>query len=162
MWTGEEGPELTLAPPGTKVIPHKESMQIAAMMGGKVPGYAGGIGDAAGDFFNWIAGGAKSLLDNALKMLNVGAPKLPGSLGDIGSHLFDTVKDWAGGFIDKLLPKFSAAGPGGTAVNIPGNLQSWIATAMALAGAPASWATDLGIIAMAESGGNPSAINLTD
>src|SRR5256885_1188221 len=51
---------------------------------------------------------------------------------------------------------------GGSAVNVPGNVQSWIAQAMALTHAPANWAGALATIAMHESGGNPAAINLTD
>lgn len=154
---GERGPELLMLPRGASVLPNDKTMALLAMMGEKVPGYAGGIGDAAGDFFNWIAGGAKSLLDNALSMLNVSAPKLPGVLSDIGSHMLDTVKDFASGFIDKILPKFDFGG-----ADAPGDLKNWIAAAMALTGAPGNWAGPLAVIAMHESGGNPNAINLTD
>jgi SLT domain-containing protein/murein DD-endopeptidase MepM/ murein hydrolase activator NlpD len=45
---------------------------------------------------------------------------------------------------------------------IPGNVASWIETAILLTHTPTNWLPDLEIIAMHESGGNPKAINLTD
>ena len=156
---GERGPEMVFLPKGTKVAPHDKTNQLLA--GGKVPGYAGGIGDIASSIMGWIGGGAKSILDNVMNAMNIHLT-LPSGLGNIATGLVNKVKDWAVSWIEKILPKFGGLGPDGTPVNIPGNLQSWIAQAMGLAGAPASWANDLGIIAMAESGGNPNAINLTD
>jgi len=45
---------------------------------------------------------------------------------------------------------------------VPGNVQSWIAQAIALTGVPGSWAGPLATIAMNESGGNPNAVNNWD
>jgi len=159
MVTGEEGPELTWAPPGTKVVRHKETMQIiAAMIGGKIPGYAEGIGDLGSQVLSWIGGGAKSILDNLINMFHISSPSILG-IPDLGSSIFNKVKDWALSFIDGILPKFNF---GGQSVNIPGNVQSWIEAAMALTGVAGNWAGPLGTIAMKESGGRTDAINLTD
>jgi SLT domain-containing protein len=132
------------------------------MTGGGIPGYADGIGDIGNKVMQWVAGGAKSVLDNMIGALHIKAPDLPG-MGNIASGMFNKVKDWALSFINGILPKFDfGGGGGGTAVNVPGNVQSWIATAMALTGTPASWAGALATIAMHESGGNASSINLWD
>lgn len=157
---GERGRELVMLPRGASVLPNDKTEALLGMLRGRVPGYADGIGQAAADFFNWVAGGAKSLLDNALKVFNVTAPNLPG-MSNLGSSLLTKIEDFAMSWINKILPNFSS-GPGGTPVNIPGNLQSWIAQAIAATGAPASWAADLGVIAMHESGGNPNATNNWD
>lgn len=45
---------------------------------------------------------------------------------------------------------------------MPGDLASWIMSAIALTHAPGSWLADLETIAMHESGGNPNAINNWD
>lgn len=47
--TGEEGPEILDLPRGTRVIPHRQSMQL---MGGRIPAYAGGVGSYGGDYYN--------------------------------------------------------------------------------------------------------------
>lgn len=156
MIVGEEGPELMWAPSGTKVATHKETMQILAMMGGKIPGYAEGVGDLGSQIMNWISGGAKNILDNLINMFNIKAPNILG-MGNIASGIFNKVKGWALGFIDKLLPKFDFGG-----ASVPGNLQQWIAAGMSLAHAPGNWAGALAQIAMHESGGNPRAINNWD
>jgi len=156
---GEKGRELVFLPKGAKVAPNSVTEQLLA--GGKIPGYAGGIGDIASSIMGWIGGGAKSILDNVMNAMNIHLT-LPGQLSGIASGLVNKVKDWAVSWIDKIMPKFGGLGPDGTPVNIPGNVASWIATAMGLTGTPAIWGPDLGIIAMDESGGNPNAINLTD
>jgi len=108
MVTGEEGPELTWAPPGTKVVRHKETMQIlAAMMGGKIPGYAGGIGDLGSQILGWISGGAKSILDNVISSLHIKAPDL-GPMSNISSGIFDTIKNWALSWVENLLPNLTS------------------------------------------------------
>jgi len=152
---GERGPELLMLPKGSSVLPNPQTMQLLA--GGSIPGYAEGIGD----IFSWIGGGAKSILDNVMSAMNVNL-SLPGSLSGIASGMVGKVKDWALGFIDKMLPKFGGVGPDGKPVNIPGDVASWIASAMALTGTPASWGQPLGVIAMHESGGNPNAQNNWD
>jgi tape measure domain-containing protein len=164
MIVGEEGPELLHAPKGTKVASNKDTKDIlAAMAGGKIPGYAGGIGDIAGNIMSWVAGGAKSVLDGLISTMNIKAPDLPG-MENIASGMFNKVKDWALDWIGKLLPSFMASmgGTAGTPVNVPGTVADWIKQGMALANAPANWLNDLETIALKESGGNPSAINLTD
>jgi TP901 family phage tail tape measure protein len=95
-------------------------------------------------------------------------PTLTQAATAISTRVKDTAKGWsdtAGAAISAAASKVTGAASGATSavgVNVPGNLASWIASAMQLAGAPANWAGALGTIAMAESGGNPSAINLTD
>ncbi len=157
---GERGRELVMLHRGASVLPNDKTEALLGMLRGRIPGYADGIGQAAADFFNWVAGGAKSLLDNALKAFNVKAPNLPG-MSNLASAMMTKIEDFALSWINKILPNFSS-GPGGTPVNIPGNLQSWIAQAIAATGAPANWAADLGVIAMHESGGNPNAVNNWD
>lgn len=158
---GERGRELVFLPKGSKVAPNNITEMLLSLHGGRVPGYADGIGDIASSIVGWIAGGAKNILDHALSALNISTPKVLG-MTDIALGLFNKVKDWAVSWIDNILPKFGGMGPDGQPVNIPGTLASWIAQAMAITGTPATWANDLGIIAMHESGGNPNAINLTD
>jgi phage-related protein len=53
------------------------------------------------------------------------------------------------------------AGAAGVALG-DGQLDKWIAAAIAVAGVPVSWASGLHTLIMRESGGNPTAINLTD
>jgi tape measure domain-containing protein len=154
MVIGEEGPELVIAPRGTAVLSAQETR---AFFSGRIPGYAGGIGDITGSIIGWIAGGAKSILDNVIRAMGISTPNM-GGFGDIGSALFEKVKSWAVGWIDSILPKFDFGG--GTAA--PGDVQSWIAAAMAITSVPGSWAGALATIAMHESGGNPRAINLND
>jgi hypothetical protein len=133
------------------------------MAGGKIPGYAGGIGDIASNIMSWVAGGAKSVLDGMISTMNIKAPDLPG-MENIASGMFNKVKDWALDWIGKILPKFmaTAGGTAGTPVNVPGTVADWIKQAMALTSTPANWLNDLETIVMHESGGNPNAINLTD
>lgn len=155
---GEKGPELAFLPAGTTVVPHDLTSMLLSMFGGKVPGYAGGIGDIVGSIAGWISGGAKSLLDNVVNTLHIQAPNL-GPMTNLATGIFDKVKDWALSWVDSILPKFSF---GAQNINVPGNLASWIASAMGLTGVPASWANPLAQIALHESGGNPGAINLWD
>lgn len=158
---GERGPELVFLPKGAKVATNDITKMLLSMTGGKIPGYADGIGDLGSQVMSWISGGAKSVLSNLMNMFHISTPKILG-LTDIASGMFSKVKDWALGWIDKILPHFDFGGMIGQKVDIPGNLQSWIMQAMALTGAPGSWASPLAVIAMHESGGNPNAINLTD
>jgi SLT domain-containing protein len=161
---GERGPEMLWLPRGAQVAPNDiTEMFLGMFQGGKLPGYADGIGDIGSKMLDWISGGAKAILDNVIGAFHLVAPSIPG-MPDIASGMFNKVKDWALTFIDKILPKFdfSGSGGGGTPVSIPGNVQSWIAQAMVLTGAPASWAGALGTIAIHESGGNPNSINLWD
>ncbi len=155
---GERGPELAWMPKGSKVAPHDITELFLSMTGGKIPGYAGGIGDLGSQILGWISGGAKSILDGVMNSLHITAPNLPG-MENLATGMFNKVKDWALSWVENLLPKFSL---GGQAANIPGNVASWIATAMGITGVPASWANPLGVIAVRESGGNPAAVNLTD
>jgi phage-related protein len=159
---GEQGPEIAMLPKGTSVLPAGQTKSLLKAMG--VPGYAGGVGDALGDFFSWIGGGAKSILDNVLSALHIGAPSLPGALNDMSSGILNKLKDTAVDWIGKHMPSFNFGGGGasGTPVNVPGNVQSWIAAAMALTGVPGNWAGPLAAIAMHESGGDPNAINNWD
>jgi TP901 family phage tail tape measure protein len=167
MVAGEEGPELIMAPPGTKVATHKETKDILSLLGGngKIPGYADGIGDLGSKILSWIAGGAQNVLDNLIATTHIAAPSILG-MSNIASGIFNKVKDWALGWVTKLIPHFDFSSGGGTGqgtpVSIPGNLQSWIAQAMAITGVPGSWAGALAQIALHESGGNPNSVNNWD
>jgi len=155
---GERGRELTWLPKGAQVIPNNITEMLLGMLGGNVPGYADGIGDLGSKVMQWITGGAKGILDNLMNMFHISAPNL-GGLTDIASGMFNKAKDWALDFINGILPKFSL---GGQAVNIPGNVASWIAQAMAITGVPGSWLSPLEVIAMHESGGRADAVNNWD
>jgi phage-related protein len=155
---GEQGPEIAMLPPGTSVLPAGQTKSLLKAMG--VPGYAGGVGDALGDFFSWIGSGASSLLNNVLGALHIGAPSLPGALNDMSAGILSKLKDTAVDWIGKHMPSFNfGGGSGGSPVNVPGNVQSWITAAMAATGVPGNWAGALATIAMNESGGNPNAEN---
>jgi len=162
MIVGEKGPELMVAPKGTSVLPADDTKKLLAGLMGGVPGYAGGVGDALGNFFSWVGGGARSILNNTLSALGISGFNLPGILNDFTSSIFGKIKDAAVGWIGNILPKFNATNGSGQPVNVPGNVQSWIAAAMALTGVPSNWAGPLATIAMNESGGNPNAQNNTD
>jgi len=155
---GERGRELVHLPKGAKVAPNDATEALLAMLGGKIPGYADGIGDLGSQILGWLSGGAKTILDNVISSLHIQAPNLPG-MSNISSGIFDTLKNWALSWVTSILPKFDF---GGQSVNIPGNVQSWIEAAMTLTSVLGSWAGPLGTIAMHESGGNPNAVNLND
>src|SRR5206468_59063 len=51
---GERGPELAFLPRGTAVVPADITETLLSMFGGKIPGYASGVGDIAGSIAGWI------------------------------------------------------------------------------------------------------------
>lgn len=158
---GERGRELVSLPRGSRVMPNDKTEKL---MGGKLPGYADGIGGI--DIMGMLGQGASAILNAALGAFHVGGPSLGGSLSGITSHVFDMVKGWAISFIHGILPNTAtgggATGDFGSPVNVPGGLAGWIQAAMSLTGVPGSWLNPLEIIAMHESGGNPNAINNWD
>jgi SLT domain-containing protein/superfamily I DNA/RNA helicase len=160
---GEKGRELVSLPKGAQVAPNDITELFLRMTGGKIPGYASGIGDLAAQITGWVSGGAQSILDNVVKSLHITAPHLPG-MGSLSSGIFDDLKKWAVNWITSVMPGSGGGSGGGSAtpVNVPGNVASWIQAAMALTHVPANWLGPLETIAMAESGGNPNAINLWD
>jgi transglycosylase-like protein with SLT domain len=85
--------------------------------------------------------------------------KVFGSLPKALQNLVDAGKikltDLPSSALSQLFPPGSIGGAGG-------DLQKWVATAVALTGVPSSWIKPLMSLAMHESGGNPSAINLWD
>jgi SLT domain-containing protein len=95
-------------------------------------------------------------LTNTLNALGIHGFDLPGVLNNLTGAVFSQIKTAATNWISSVLPKFSF---GSSPTSTPGNVQSWIAQAMSLTGAPASWAGALDTIAMHESGGNPNAEN---
>jgi SLT domain-containing protein len=105
---------------------------------------------------------AKHFADGGLVMPNVS--------GFAHNYLNTMTRDIDKSFASVLNRAVSAvAGNSQQALNgmsIPGHpsgsLIGWIAKALALTGAPSSWAPDLGTIALYESGWNPNAINLSD
>ena len=149
---GEKGRELVSLPKGAQVASNDLTELFLKMTGGKIPGYASGIGDLGSQILGWISNGAKSVLDNVVGALHISAPNFPG-LPTISSGIFDAIKNWTLSWIGGLLPTFGGGGGGGGApVNVPGNVASWIQAAMTLTHVPANWLNDLEIIAMAESG----------
>lgn len=159
MIVGESGPELMIAPAGTHVLSNSATK---GMLGG-VPGYANGTPGSA-DIMSLITQGASGIINNIFSSLHL---SLPGGLSSIATAAADDIKKWALAYIQKILPSFSSGGGGGGSftsqmVNIPGNVVSWIQSAIGLTGVPASWLSALVTIAMHESGGNPSAVNNWD
>lgn len=162
---GEKGPELVMLPAGSSVL---NASATKGVLSG-VPGYAGGTGNALQDLMNWAAGGAKSILDNIMKGIQI--PNVLGSTLNLGQGVANNLEESITKWINThLLPKIqqqqstssgATAGPG-QAVNVPGSLMDWIMQAISLTGVPSNWANDLAIIAMHESGGNPNAINNWD
>lgn len=158
---GEKGREMVWLPQGAAVAPNDITEKMLSMFKGKIPGYADGVGDIGSKIMDWVAGGAKSILDNLISTMHITAPNILG-MSNIAGGMFDTIKKYALSWIGSILPAFNASTAGGTAVNVPGNVASWIAQAMALTHVPSNWATDLGVIAMHESGGSATAVNRTD
>lgn len=157
---GERGRELAFLPKGTSVLPNAQTEQLLKSMfsSSSVPGYANGIGDVLGDIGSWIGNGAKSIVDTLIQKMNLHL-SLPGGLSNIGSGIFNQIKDWAASFVGNILPKFDMSGEASSA---PSNVTSWIKAAIAITGTPGSWLPALATIAMNESGGNPNAQNNTD
>src|SRR5439155_25039921 len=93
---GEQGREMVWLPKGAKVAPNNITEMLLGMTGGKIPGYASGIGDLGSQVMSWIAGGAKNVLDNLLS--GIKAPNILG-ISDLGTGLLNKVKDWALSFI---------------------------------------------------------------
>jgi len=169
---GEEGPELVTLPKGTSVLNHNDTKSLLSMS--NIPGYAGGIGDlfstvqkALGDIGGWLTQGAQFIVDHIISTLHLDL-KMPGGIESLASSALSSIKGWAVGFLNGILPKPGAGGGGGgsagpgQAVNVPGSVMDWINAAIGLTGVPANWANDLAIIAMHESGGNPNAVNNWD
>lgn len=169
---GEEGPELAFLPAGTSILPHKASMDLLSLLGGNVPGYAGGIGDAASDAWNWITtttsnvvstigDGAQAVLNWMLSAFHITAPDL-GGLSDFASGFFNKMKDAALTWITDHLPHMDFGSTGSSSGPVSGDLESWIKQAIALTKVPANWLSSLETIAMHESGGSPTAVNNWD
>lgn len=129
-----------------------------------VPAYADGTGNIVQNVVNWVAGGAQNILNNIMKGLNLNFNL--GSASSLAGDFTSSIEKWALGYINKLLPNFGGGGGGsagpGQAVNVPGNVASWIMAAIGLTGVPSNWLNALETIAMHESGGNPNAVNNWD
>ncbi len=121
-WVGEgpggAGAELAYLPRGAQVIPHRESMRVAQQMGieppkkgASLPGFALGLGDipGLGGLMDFFGAGADKVVDLALKAAGVGAPGLPGVMGEIGGKLLGTVTGWlvekVKGWLADILPQ---------------------------------------------------------
>jgi hypothetical protein len=155
---GVNGPMMIDLPRGSSIMPHEQTNKLLKKMPSlsNIPAYEGGIGDIAGNIMNWVAGGAKGVLDNLISTMGIKMPDLP-KMENIASGMFNKVKDWALGFIEKILPKFDFGGS-----DVSGALKDWIAKAMAITKVPADWGGPLATIAQKESGGNPNAQNNWD
>jgi len=155
---GVNGPGIADLPRGTSILPADLTQKLlkSILSTFSIPGYANGSGNPLSDLMSWIGGGAGSVLTNTLNALGIHGFDLPGVLNNLTGAVFSQIKTAATNWITSILPKFSF---GSSPTSTPGNVQSWIAQAMSLTGAPASWAGALATIAMHESGGNPNAEN---
>lgn len=113
-WVGEghggSGAELAYLSPGSRVIPHEQSMAMvsagAVPMYSSVPGFAGGLN--VPNPFDIFKNGPDWLLQRALDAVGVSMPQLPGVLDTAGTQFFNAVKswlaDWVKGFVSQALP----------------------------------------------------------
>ncbi|MED1205849.1 phage tail tape measure protein [Heyndrickxia acidicola] len=151
-------------PHGTSILGGDKTEQL--FKSGSVPKFS--LGTWLGSAKDFIAGGINKIKDigsylvDPTKLLNTVVAKFAGSSI---AKLSGTFLDMAKG-VTKLVINGAKKGITGLfqgSVNVPGNVKSWIANGMSIAGVSGSnWANGLSTIAMKESGGNPNAINLWD
>lgn len=150
--SGNKGPELRNLRRGSSVLPNKETEKLLKSHG--FPGYEKGTGD----FFSWVSGGSKKVVENALRSLGVKGINLPGGYKGIGRGMFSFIKSGMVDFFKEKVKDFFSFDTSGAS----GNVRGWIQAAISATGVPASWASGLVTIAMKESGGNPRAYNNWD
>lgn len=136
----------------------------------------GGILGAIGGVLHDVFGGVKKAYDIgriAAALMTGNSTALSNALDAfIGTHASGDLAKVMTGLPKTLFAKAAEAvvamlgggkGAGGGAGNVPGNVASWIAQGMAIAGVSGpDWQSGLSIIAMHESGGNPTVINTWD
>ncbi|WP_100488553.1 phage tail tape measure protein [Sporolactobacillus pectinivorans] len=155
-------------PRGTQVLNGDKTERLL----GALPHFAGGVGswisNAASSVWNGVksvgnavkntAVDAWSYLSDPGKMFNMIVGKFVNMNGltaipvGIINGMIDKVKSGIGNFFNSIMGSLTGGG-GSTAV------KAWVAQALKLSGAPASWTSALETIAMKESGGNPRAVN---
>lgn len=115
---GEEGPELVSLPKGSKVMPAKET---AAVLQGRVPQFAGGIGDILGDignFFSARINDLKSAAAAAMGKLIQNVPflndlkKLGGVYGSLGGGAVKNLQSWGFTALQHWLSNFGGGASG--------------------------------------------------
>ena len=104
---GIRGPQLLNLPSGTTVMPADKTRSFLDMSGTRIPAYAGGIGEIAGKFWEWAAGGAKSILDGMLSSFGIKAPELPGVFSRVAGGVLGKFKDLALKWIEDHMPKLN-------------------------------------------------------
>jgi hypothetical protein len=100
-------------------------------------------------------------LKDRIDLTGFGSGPWAGLVGGVGRALVDqatgAVKSLIGSGLGAITSTLFGGGKGGS-----GQVDQWIAAAIAITGAPASWLPGLHTLVMRESGGNPNSINLTD
>lgn len=133
-------------------------MNIASNVGGAV----GDAVHAAGTFIRGELAKAAGLAFAPIRGLIGSIPgpgQVPSLLKGLMNHGLDQVLNWIKGTDQSKGVDPSTI----MSANVPGNVASWLAQGMAIAGVnPAQWGPGLSQIAMSESGGNPNAVNTTD
>ncbi len=85
-------------------------------MGGRAVGAVkngvGALKDKAMDVWDWMAGGAKNLMNKVLDTMGVVAPSFPGGMGEMSKGAFGYAKNKVIDYVKGLLPDFSAGGGG--------------------------------------------------
>ncbi|MGG3623868.1 phage tail tape measure protein [Bacillus gobiensis] len=153
--SGDKGAELQFLHKGSSVLPNKETEKL--LKGYGFPGYEKGIGN----FFDWVSGGSKSVVNNTLKSLGMNGFKLPGGFKGIGDGIFSFLKSGMINFFkDKIQNFISPNISGGVAGNK--QVEAWVRQALAITDTPLSWLPAMMVKAQKESGFNPRAINLWD
>jgi phage-related protein len=156
--------QLAMVASGEYIMPTDKTAKylpwLISMHKGDFPGYAGGglVGDLVGLFqspLSWISkavsfAGFSQFGDSNIVQLAKGMGK--------------TALEAMTARVKTLMSSLFTSGGGGGGAGTPagGALGSWIASAIALTGVPASWAGPLSVLIHRESGGNPRSINLTD
>ncbi len=155
---GERGPELVYLPAGAAVLPAGATDVLIRSGAQRVPGLAAGVGLM--DIVGWLGGGAAGVFSHLFNA----TLSFPGIFGGVASSVIGLVRQWGVDMVGKLLGNITAAVGSvfGGGAGAPGNVTSWILSAIAATGVPVSWLGALTTIAMHESGGNPASINLWD
>src|SRR5690625_1246141 len=151
-------------PKGTQVLPGRETealMRIPQYKKGtwSVKGFVKGLGNKIKDVWSY-ATNPKKLVNKILKGLGVEGVK--GFAKTLAGAGWSFVKKKPTDYIKGLFKKAEEDGGNFKGVASPSQVKSWISRAVSITGVPGSWKKPLQTIAMKESGGNPTAINLWD
>lgn len=185
--------EAVLTPGAARAVGHEniDALNAAHRPGRAAPAprdgiarYAGGTGlvsqaeGALGSVASAVGGAVKGAVSDVAGAASIASALLSGNTTALSGALDKAIGTSAGGDLGKIMtgiPKtltgdlvkaVSSLGssPVSTApVNVPGNVRTWIAEGMKIAGVSGpAWSNGLLTMAMHESGGNPSIINHWD